>query len=98
MKKSMGSVKLPMLPEASAGRAAAQFIVRSKGIGGLPPTSNFPVFAQAKNWEMGIVGPTMHCLLVLFRIYFFNSWQFNKSAHLNDLNLSNGRLFMVILL
>ena len=98
MKKSMGSVKLPMLPEASAGRAAAQFIVRSKGIGGLPPTSNFPVFAQAKNWEMDIMGPIMHCLLVLFRIYFFNSWQFNKSAHLNDLNLSNGRLFMVILL
>ena len=59
----MGSVELPMLPEASAGRAAAQFIVRSKGIGGLPPTSNFPVFAQAKNWEMGIVGTTMHCLL-----------------------------------
>jgi hypothetical protein len=58
----MGSVELSMLPEASAGRAAAQFIVRSEGIGGLPPTSNFPIFAQAKNWEMGIVGTTMHCL------------------------------------
>lgn len=55
-----------MLPEASAGRAAAQFIVRSEGIGGLPPTSNFPVFAQAKNWEMGIVGTTMHCLPLFF--------------------------------
>ncbi|WP_277668607.1 hypothetical protein [Caproiciproducens galactitolivorans] len=64
----MGSVKLPMLSEASAGRAAAQFIVRSEGIGGLPPTSNFPVFAQAKNWEMGLVGPTRHCLLLLYGI------------------------------
>jgi len=61
----MGSVELSMLPEASAGRAAAQFIVRSKGIGGLPPTSNFPVFAQAENREMGIVGTTMHCLPIL---------------------------------
>lgn len=87
----MGSVELSILPEASTGRAAAQFIVRSEGIGGLPPTSNFPIFAQAKNWKMGIVGTTMHCLPLLLRIYFFNSWQFNKSAHLNDLNLSNGR-------
>jgi len=63
----MGSVELSMLPEASAGRAAAQFIVRSEGIGGLPPTSNFPIFAQAKNWEMGIVGTTMHCLPQLSR-------------------------------
>ncbi|OCN00859.1 hypothetical protein A7X67_08975 [Clostridium sp. W14A] len=58
----MGSVELSMLPKASAGCVAAQFIVRSEGIGGLPPTSNFPVFVQAKNWEMGIVGTTMHCL------------------------------------
>jgi len=34
--KSMNSVHAP---KASAGRAAAQFIVRSTGIGGLPPTS-----------------------------------------------------------
>jgi hypothetical protein len=50
---------------ASEGRAAAQFIVRLKGIGALPSTSNFPVFAEAKNWGMGIVGPTMHCLPVI---------------------------------
>ena len=30
----MSSVELPMISEASAGRAAAQFIVQSKGIGG----------------------------------------------------------------
>jgi hypothetical protein len=34
--KSMNSVHAP---KASAGRVAAQFIVRSTGIGGLPPTS-----------------------------------------------------------
>jgi len=37
--KSMNSVKNVHALEASAGRAAAQFVVRSKGIGGLPPTS-----------------------------------------------------------
>jgi len=64
----MSSDELSMLPEASVGRAAAQFIVRSEGIGGLPPTSNFPVFAAAKNREMGIVGTTMHCLPLLSTI------------------------------
>jgi len=41
-----------------------------RGLGALPPTSNFTVFAGAKNWEMGIVGTTMHCLPLLFRTYF----------------------------
>jgi hypothetical protein len=94
----MSSVELSMLPEASAGRAAAQFIVRSKGVGGAATNKQKAGFRESGSRPFSFVGTTKHCLLVLFRIYFFNSWQFNKSAHLNDLNLSNGRLFMVILL
>jgi hypothetical protein len=94
----MSSVEPPMLRKRPQDAQPHNLLCDQRGLGALPPTSHFPVFAEAKNREMGIVGPTMHCLLVLFRIYFFNSWQLNKSAHLNDLNLSNGRLFMVILL
>ena len=90
-KKSTNSSTLFVLFKRPKDAQPHRLLCDQRGLGALPPNKQFSVFAQAKNWEMGIVGPTMHCLLFLLRIYFFNSWQFHKSAHLNDLNLSNGR-------
>ena len=39
-----------------------------RGVGGLPPTSNLPIFAEAKNRQIGIMGPMMHCLPLLSTI------------------------------
>ena len=52
-----------MLPEASAGRAAAQFIVRSKGVGGAATNKQKVGFRRSGNRPFSFVGTTKHCLL-----------------------------------
>ncbi|MFT9057486.1 MAG: hypothetical protein ABF449_12925 [Ethanoligenens sp.] len=52
----MNSVELSMLREASAGRVAAQFIVRSKGIGGAATNKQFSGFCGSKKSGNGYRG------------------------------------------
>jgi|GEM_PF-3228271 len=69
-KKSTNSVELFVLFKRPQDAQPHNLLCDQRGLGALSPTSNFPVFAQAKNWEMGIMGTTMHCLPLLFRTYF----------------------------
>ena len=66
----MNSVELSMLPEASAGRAAAQFIVRSKGIGGAATNKQKAGFRRSGNRPFSFVGTTKHCLPLFFSTNF----------------------------
>lgn len=52
----MSSGELSMLPEASAGRAAVQFIARSKGIGGAATNKQFHGFRGSEKSGNGYRG------------------------------------------